>query len=62
MRRQGVTPEAVIGWLAYFSGLLDSPVPVKAVDLIDDFHLDKLPKESVILTKQCLTRLSALQQ
>ncbi|MFT9370924.1 tRNA glutamyl-Q(34) synthetase GluQRS [Paenibacillus polymyxa] len=62
MRRQGVTPEAVIGWLAYFSGLLDTPEPVKAVDLIDGFHLDKLPKEPVILTKQCLMKLSALQR
>lgn len=62
MRRQGITPEAVIGWLAYFSGLLDSPEPVKAVDLIDSFHLDKLPREPVILTKQCLMKLSALQR
>ncbi|TQR98975.1 tRNA glutamyl-Q(34) synthetase GluQRS [Paenibacillus ottowii] len=62
MRRQGVTPEAVIGWLAYFSGLLDTPEPVKAVDLIAGFHLDKLPKEPVILTKQCLMKLSALQR
>ncbi|WP_152381409.1 tRNA glutamyl-Q(34) synthetase GluQRS [Paenibacillus brasilensis] len=62
MRRQGITPEAVIGWLAYFSGLLDSPEPVKAVDLIDGFHLDKLPNQPVILTKQFLRRLSELQR
>lgn len=47
MRAAGMLPERLVGWLAFWSGLLDQPEPVKASELIAGFDLAKVPKDPV---------------
>ena len=47
--RQTMTPEALIGRLAFLSGLIDREEPVSAKDLIPDFTWDKVKKEDIII-------------
>jgi glutamyl-tRNA synthetase len=57
MRAAGVRPESIIGWLAYWSGLLDRPEPAKASELIAEFGLANVPKEPVVVTEEALRML-----
>lgn len=57
LRAAGTKPEAVIGWLAYISGLLDRPEAVLANDLIGSFRLDRISKEPFVLTETMIHRL-----
>lgn len=49
MRAAGTRPEAVVGWLAHISGLIDRNEPVSATDLIPSFSLDKISKRPYVL-------------
>jgi len=59
MRSSGVRAEQVIGCLAYWSGLLDRPEPVKAQELIGRFELARIPREPVLLQAELLRLLGA---
>jgi glutamyl-tRNA synthetase len=49
MRDEGVRPEAVIGILAAWAGLLDHAEAVRAAELLEYFSIKKLPRESVVV-------------
>jgi glutamyl-tRNA synthetase len=57
MRAAGVRPEAIIGWLAYWSGLLDRPEPAKASELIPEFEPANVSMEPVVVTEEALRKL-----
>ncbi|CAM3998825.1 tRNA glutamyl-Q(34) synthetase GluQRS [Alicyclobacillus pomorum] len=54
MRKAGVAPEQVIGLLAFISGLHDRLEPMKAVDLISVFTLDKVPRGVIKVSEDVL--------
>ena len=47
--RQRITPEALIGTLAYSSNLIDKNVPISARELAQEFAWEKLRKEDIYL-------------
>lgn len=51
LRRHGVKPEAIIGYLALKAGLIKSYQPISALDLIEGFKLERLPAGPVIVTE-----------
>jgi glutamyl-tRNA synthetase len=57
IRSAGGKPEKVIGWIAYMSGLIDRPEPIRADELIGVFDLGRIPKESIPVTDKLLQRL-----
>lgn len=54
LRSKGVQPEAIIGWLAKISGLIDRYEPVAAKELIRNFSMERIAKEPYHLSKQDL--------
>ncbi|MFC7392880.1 tRNA glutamyl-Q(34) synthetase GluQRS [Scopulibacillus cellulosilyticus] len=58
IRQAGVKPESVVGILAFISGLIDRPEPVKAKELILEFDLSKIPQSPVVLSHKMLQNLS----
>ena len=48
-RQAGWGPEAIIGLLAESLGLRPDASPISAVDLLDDFELQKVPRVSFVL-------------
>ncbi|WP_058301546.1 tRNA glutamyl-Q(34) synthetase GluQRS [Gorillibacterium timonense] len=58
MRRSGRRAEEVVGCLAYWSGLLEQPEPVRASELINSFCLSRVPKEPVRLEAELLRKLA----
>ncbi|MDO7905712.1 tRNA glutamyl-Q(34) synthetase GluQRS [Paenibacillus sp. JX-17] len=57
LRLKKASPEAVIGWLAYLSGLQDRPEAMKAADLVPSFRLSAIPTQPVILDEAALSRM-----
>jgi glutamyl-tRNA synthetase len=49
LRKSGVKPEQLVGYLAFLCGLLSRPEPLKALELIREFDLNRLHKEEIIL-------------
>lgn len=49
MRAKGVRPEAIVGWLAWTSGLLDRSEPVEAASLVKDFTIDRLRRTPTVV-------------
>ena len=47
--RQRVSPEALIGTLAFASGLIDRNLPISALDLSKEFSWDRLRGDSIYL-------------
>lgn len=58
VRSTGTPPEVLVGHLAYLSGLLDRPEPVRPVDLVPAFDLDRVPREPVRISAELLDLLS----
>lgn len=58
IRENGIMPETVIGWLAYWSGLAERPEPLKAPELVPGFALASVTKQPVIVTDEALRALS----
>ncbi|AJY76667.1 tRNA glutamyl-Q(34) synthetase GluQRS [Paenibacillus beijingensis] len=58
IRESGTPPETVIGCLAYLSGLLDRPEPVKSAELAADFKLERVPREAVEVDERLLQMLA----
>ena len=52
--RRHVTPEALIGTLAFASGLIDRNVPVSAKELAGDFSRERLKGDSIYLNAEQL--------
>ena len=53
--RRHIRPEALIGTLAFASGLIDQNVPVSAGELAKEFSWDRLKGDSIFLNAQQLT-------
>lgn len=47
------SPKEVTGWLAFWAGLLDEPVPVAASELISGFDWAKIAKEDITVGAEC---------
>jgi glutamyl-tRNA synthetase len=58
MRAAGTPPERVIGYLAFLSGLLDRPEPVKAAELIPHFDLARVGRDPVRVDEATLAALT----
>ncbi|HWR44729.1 tRNA glutamyl-Q(34) synthetase GluQRS [Sporomusa sp.] len=56
LRAQGVTAEAIIGYLAFKANLIDVPQPVRAAELIPSFDMTKLQADSVIIDSREICR------
>jgi glutamyl-tRNA synthetase len=57
LREQGVTPEALLGLLAWSCGWIAEPDPITLVELRQSFKLDAIPKTAWILTPDHLKRV-----
>jgi glutamyl-tRNA synthetase len=57
-RAADVSPEKIVGWVAWRSGQLDRPREIAVADLIPNFDLAKLPRERIILTPDDLAWLT----
>lgn len=55
LREAGAKPEAIIGLLAWSCGWSNKTVPTRAVDLLDRFRLETIPREPFVLTQQMLS-------
>jgi len=49
LRGAGVQPERIVGWLAYWSGLIDRPEAVDAPSLIRGFAIARIPDQPVVV-------------
>jgi glutamyl-tRNA synthetase len=58
MRAAGAPAERVVGYLAYLSGLLDRPEPVKAADLVPGFDLNRVPADPVVVSDKLLAAMA----
>jgi glutamyl-tRNA synthetase len=58
MRSAGTKPEQIVGWLAFLSGLVERPEPLKAADLVESFDLAKVPKKPVAVPESMLRELA----
>ena len=56
-RDAGVSPESIVGLLAWSAGLLTEPSPSRPTDLIERFSLDRLPREPWIVTDMVVQSL-----
>ncbi len=57
LREASVLPEAVIGLLAWSCGWIEEATPVRAIDLLDSFRLDSIPREPFVLTHAMLAQI-----
>ena len=49
LRNKGITPQEIIGKLAYLAGLTDTTTPITPSELLPLFSWDKVPTEDIIL-------------
>lgn len=49
IRKAGHQPEAVLGQLAYYAGIIDHAEPVAACDLVTEFSWDKVPVKDILV-------------
>ena len=54
LRDSGVKPEAVVGRLACWAGLIEKPENIKAAELIPFFSVARLPRDPVVVTGDML--------
>jgi glutamyl-tRNA synthetase len=57
LRDAGVSPEALVGLLAWSCGWVDKPVPVAARELLPLFRLGAIPKRPFVLSAELLRRI-----
>ncbi len=60
-RAQGLSPETILGSLAYLSGWIDSPRPIALRDLIPFFSLDATNPRPLIIDDQGIIRTLVLK-
>lgn len=57
LREAGAAPERIVGWLLYWSGLIDRPEAVKASEAIPLFDLRRIRRDAVVIEQGILQRL-----
>lgn len=58
LRNTGITPQEIIGKLAYLAGLTDTTTPITPSELLPLFSWDKVPTEDIILNPNPCTDYS----
>lgn len=58
VRSVGTAPETVIGILAYISGLIDRPEPVRPQELISGFRMEQVGRTPAVLSEELIKRLT----
>ena len=58
LRGTGITPQEIIGKLAYLAGLTDTTTPITPSELLPLFSWDKVPTENIILNPNPCTDYS----
>lgn len=53
LREAGVTAAALVGWLAWASGLRETTEPVTAGELVGDFHWSRIPNQPWVVSERC---------
>ena len=51
-RRQGAAPERILGLIGYWSGLIDRRREATMVELLDNFDLARIPKDSITFCEE----------
>jgi glutamyl-tRNA synthetase len=59
IRETGTSPELLTGFLAYWSGLIERPEPVKPAELVRTFALDRVPRVPVTISGKELQLLAS---
>lgn len=62
LREAGVTPQAVVGYLAYRAGLLTAPRRVTPQDLVPVFDWGRVPRVAVVTDADMQRRLLAIKK
>lgn len=57
MRKAGIRPESLVGWIAYLYGLIATPEPLKASELICEYSISKLPAQAITVPADMMKRL-----
>jgi glutamyl-tRNA synthetase len=57
LRRAGVRPEALLGFLAWSCGWIEKPHPISAHKLIPHFRLESIPRPAFVLTTEHLASI-----
>lgn len=52
LRKAGMAPQQIVGWLGYWAGLLSEPIPVNAQELIKPFTLESIPHHEITIDPQ----------
>jgi len=52
LRESGVSPKAVIGYLAYHAGVLSELAPVTPEDCLSHFDIQQVPRKKVVLEEK----------
>jgi glutamyl-tRNA synthetase len=60
LRAAGVSPEALVGLLAWSCGWLPAPMPITVHDLLPLFRLDAIPPAPFVLTPELLHAIGAM--
>jgi glutamyl-tRNA synthetase len=60
LRDAGAKPEAIVGWLAYLSGLIEKPEALFPIELAPDFRLNRIRREPIRLPEHLIRDLFAL--
>lgn len=57
VRQAGTRPEKLLGWLAYWSGIIDRPESVQLNELLDHFSMARLGRHSAIIEQEAMKQL-----
>ena len=58
LRQNRVSPERIIGWLAWLAGLQDSARPARPSEFLTGFTFSRLPKNNILLQGEILPTLT----
>lgn len=61
LRDSGVRAPQLVGYLAWSLGMIETPIAVRAIDLIETFTWSRIPREDFRLPKDLPARLLALR-
>ena len=62
LRQSGVSPEAILGWLAWSCGWIGKPIPMKAIDLLQKYRPETIPRPACVVGPDELAQIHQLSQ
>lgn len=57
LRASGISPEQIIGWIAYLAGQLSKPEKLSLYELLSIFQLSRIPKKPITISQQLMNQL-----